>query len=60
MAGRQAGLHAFTLEVRRSNRAARRLYEKFGFVSEGIRPGFYDQPKEDAEILWLREEKDIS
>lgn len=53
--GRQAGLHAFTLEVRKSNLAARRLYEKFGFVSEGIRPGFYDQPKEDAEILWLRE-----
>ncbi|MBF1001514.1 MAG: tRNA (adenosine(37)-N6)-threonylcarbamoyltransferase complex dimerization subunit type 1 TsaB [Lachnospiraceae bacterium] len=58
--GRKADLHAFTLEVRRSNLAARRLYEKFGFVSEGIRPGFYDQPKEDAEILWLREEKDIS
>jgi tRNA threonylcarbamoyl adenosine modification protein YeaZ/ribosomal-protein-alanine acetyltransferase len=45
---------AFTLEVRSQNTHAIRLYEKAGFVSEGIRPGFYDQPKDDAVIMWLR------
>lgn len=52
--GRAAGVSAFTLEVRFGNTAARRLYEKCGFVSEGVRPGFYEDPKEDAEIYWLR------
>jgi ribosomal-protein-alanine N-acetyltransferase len=45
---------AFTLEVRSKNIPAIRLYEKAGFISEGIRPNFYDQPKDDAVIMWLR------
>jgi ribosomal-protein-alanine N-acetyltransferase len=45
---------AFTLEVRAGNKAAIALYEKLGFVSEGIRPGFYSNPKEDAVIYWKR------
>lgn len=48
------GIEAYTLEVRVSNKAARDLYEKIGFVNEGIRPGFYDKPVEDACIYWLR------
>lgn len=48
------GIEAFTLEVRVSNRAAIRTYEKVGFVSEGIRPGFYEKPAEDAVIMWKR------
>ena len=52
--GEDEHVHAFTLEVRVSNRAAISLYESMGFVSEGIRPGFYDKPKEDAMIMWLR------
>lgn len=48
------GVREFTLEVRAGNRAAIRLYEKLGFVSEGIRPGFYDKPAEDALIMWRR------
>lgn len=52
--GEAAGIEAFTLEVRVSNAAAIHLYEKFGFVSEGIRPGFYEKPREDAAIMWRR------
>ena len=46
---------AFTLEVRKSNAAAISLYEELGFVCEGVRPGFYIKPKEDAYIYWLRQ-----
>lgn len=48
------GIEAFTLEVRVSNEAAIRLYEKMGFSGEGIRPGFYEKPDEDALIMWRR------
>lgn len=50
----QEGIKAFTLEVRVSNAAAIHVYEKLGFVSEGIRPGFYEKPTEDAMIFWKR------
>ncbi len=52
--GRRIGLAAFTLEVRVSNSAAIHVYEKLGFHSEGVRPGFYEKPKEDALIMWKR------
>ena len=52
--GDRAGLSAYTLEVRVSNEAAISLYEKLGFVSEGIRPNFYEKPVEDAVIMWKR------
>ena len=52
------GVRNYTLEVRRSNYPAISLYEKLGFVSEGIRPGFYDRPKEDAVIMWKRNNTD--
>jgi len=44
---------ALTLEARVSNTPALRLYKSFGFESAGIRKNFYDDPVEDAEILWL-------
>lgn len=53
-AGDREGLTAYTLEVRISNQAAIGLYEKLGFVSEGIRPNFYEKPTEDAMIMWKR------
>lgn len=52
--GETAGVEAFTLEVRVSNEAAIHVYEKLGFVSEGIRPHFYEKPVEDANIMWRR------
>lgn len=52
--GEGLGVQAYTLEVRVSNAPAIRLYEKHGFLSEGVRPGFYEKPKEDALILWKR------
>ena len=42
-----------TLEVRRSNTAAIRLYHKLGFVAAGYRPGYYNDNNEDALIMWL-------
>jgi len=40
-----------TLEVRLSNMAARRLYEKYGFRPVGIRPRYYTDNGEDALIM---------
>ncbi len=53
--GRNRGMNAFTLEVRVSNQPAIHIYEKLGFRSEGVRKGFYEKPKEDALIMWLRD-----
>ena len=42
----------YTLEVRVSNLAAISLYESFGFVSRGVRRGYYTDNREDAVIMW--------
>ena len=55
--GEAQGIGAFTLEVRVSNAAAIHVYSKAGFVSEGIRPNFYEKPREDAMIMWRRKNK---
>ena len=52
--GLDHGVKDFTLEVRAKNEAAIGLYEKLGFISEGVRPGFYEDPKDDALIMWKR------
>ena len=52
--GTKKGVSEYTLEVRVGNQAAIHLYEKFGFVGEGVRPGFYRKPTEDALIMWRR------
>lgn len=41
-----------TLEVRRSNEPAIRLYTAHGFLPAGVRPGYYADSREDALILW--------
>lgn len=52
--GKKRGVSEYTLEVRVGNQAAIHLYEKFGFVGEGVRPGFYNKPTEDALIMWKK------
>lgn len=50
--GASLGARRATLEVRRSNDAARLLYERFGFTIAGVRRAYYTNPVEDALILW--------
>jgi [ribosomal protein S18]-alanine N-acetyltransferase len=45
---RRAVATSVTLEVRESNQAARRLYERAGFGEDGRRRGYYHHPEEDA------------
>lgn len=49
--GRRNGIRRFFLEVRASNRAAIRLYEKNGFIRQGVRRNFYKMPLEDAYVM---------
>ncbi len=42
----------YTLEVRISNDAAIRLYERLGFEPRGLRRGYYTDNREDALIMW--------
>ena len=51
----ERGLYRVTLEVRASNAPAIALYESAGYIREGIRPGFYRKPTEDA-VLYSRYE----
>ncbi len=45
------GAKHLTLELRVSNQAAIRLYQKFGFMSVGIWPSYYTD--EDALVMWV-------
>lgn len=42
------------LEVRESNNAAIRLYEKAGFRPAGIRKNFYEKPAENAIVMYMK------
>ncbi len=53
---RQRGARYLTLEVRVSNEVAIKMYEKHGFYSVGVRPGYYTDTKEDALIMWKGEQ----
>ncbi|MCQ2547794.1 MAG: ribosomal protein S18-alanine N-acetyltransferase [Clostridia bacterium] len=53
----EEGFAAITLEVRVSNTPAINLYSKYGFISQGIRPGYYQDNKEDAMIMWRMKEE---
>jgi len=47
------GISRIWLEVRASGSAARKLYEKFGFVESGRRKDYYTDPREDALVMSL-------
>jgi ribosomal-protein-alanine N-acetyltransferase len=42
-----------TLEVRKSNLVAQKLYESAGFVATGVRKGYYSDDGEDALTMAL-------
>lgn len=48
---REQHLSFLSLEVRKSNTAAIKLYDKLGFVKVGERKNFYTKPVEDAVIM---------
>ena len=50
----EAGATGVLLEVRESNLAALRLYQKLGFRQDGRRRKYYHNPSEDALLLRLR------
>lgn len=51
--GRERKVRWITLEVRKSNLAARELYRKFGFAEQGIRQRYYSDNGEDAVVMHL-------
>lgn len=46
------GVQYMTLEVRKSNLTAQKLYRKLGFVELGVRKRYYEDNGEDA-LLWV-------
>ncbi len=48
---RALGLAFLTLEVRESNLAARRLYERCGYRLAGLRKNYYEKPTENAILM---------
>lgn len=54
----EIGAEWLTLEVRVSNIAAQRLYEKYGFRRAGVRRRYYSDNNEDALIMWTDRLKD--
>ena len=53
------GVTDIHLEVRESNEAAIHLYEKLGFVRDGIRKNYYTAPVENAVTMTVRQEPQI-
>lgn len=49
----ERGVTKVTLEVRRSNGAAQRVYRLHGFEELGVRPSYYADPKEDALVMGI-------
>lgn len=48
----RASIKSHTLEVRAGNRAAKGLYENYGFKEAGVRKGYYEDNGEDGIIMW--------
>ncbi|MEI6845825.1 MAG: ribosomal protein S18-alanine N-acetyltransferase [Candidatus Firestonebacteria bacterium] len=52
-AGLQEGAKIATLDVRRNNLAAQKLYESAGFIPIAVRKKYYSDNQEDAVVMWL-------
>jgi ribosomal-protein-alanine N-acetyltransferase len=52
---RGLGARRATLEVRKTNTAALRLYEKYAFKPVGVRRGYYSDTGEDALVMWVND-----
>lgn len=50
---RKSGVSSLFLQVRKSNNAARKLYEKHGFVFVMVQKNYYHSPREDALVYRL-------
>jgi ribosomal-protein-alanine N-acetyltransferase len=50
---RAQSINRVTLEVRRSNLPAQKLYESMGFLTTGVRKGYYSDDGEDALAMTL-------
>ncbi len=50
---RERGSTRITLEVRKSNAVAQRLYQAVGFAVSGVRRGYYSDDGEDALLMTL-------
>jgi ribosomal-protein-alanine N-acetyltransferase len=55
----ERGLSDALLDVRSSNRAAIRLYEKHGFQTVGLRPKYYSDTGEDALVMRKHLKEDL-
>lgn len=49
---RENKIKSISLEVRLSNVAAQKLYERYSFQQQGIRKNYYESDGESALILW--------
>lgn len=47
------GATSIELEVRSASFGAKRLYERVGFVAEGVRKAYYREPEDDAVLMRL-------
>lgn len=48
---KEKGVERLLLDVREGNLPARKFYEKHGFLVDGVRKNFYDNPKEDGVLM---------
>ncbi|WP_414839615.1 ribosomal protein S18-alanine N-acetyltransferase [Carnobacterium sp. TMP28] len=53
---KEQGMRQLFLEVRSSNQAARRLYQKIGLVEVDVRKNYYHNPVEDAIVMQYMEQ----
>lgn len=53
LGAQQEGMTCSTLEVRASNDAAVKLYERLGYLTSARRKNYYPDNKEDALVMWL-------